>query len=1194
VGPSPLPPEVARPIKNGFRQTPRRGSTSWALPRSPTDAPTASHKAAAAVLHSSAQADDYQLLMSDSSSILSGCETVAPQSRDGSCNRPGWKRPYGLLTGLLSRRGDHTSRKGKSGGPQQQQEQQQEEEQSTSPPHVSPTHTVRPGSRASPIPLLEGFAGVETNASGAGTQIGAGGYDWPVPPSPIQKLGSLQMPANSGSPMLSLPSHVSPISWEGRAERRDKRTGSRFTDHGESHFVPLSSTDISNRGGSASVRRPEVDDANVDEALDMSGASSKCGTSRRCRTHHNGTIAVTASLSTSESQSTGHLANTRGSQARMLGTDENELSAPSSSSNVRSLRDAKAALLRHAQGLNASVRSSRAQSFRRVPSNVGGGGGNGDGNNNTVLPTHRSAKARVVSRERRSLNGSRSGVGRDDGCSLYSIGFDDDAMRMSVSPGSMGSPMSGRPGMLFPATAANQDGNIASPSHAGTSRRFSHNDDGSVPILEVMETSALTSHGNVGGCSNHAGSSAQTTRGRSSGSIAKLNGGHSSNGAREEVSFAPSTSAHTQSPRTRRSRMISAGYSLSRTGGYGGSDDSNDSVEMEERHRQKVDEVFRRLNRPHRSTTGNNQSTMSRAATSVMDGIGGEVVRAPNASPGHSMVDPCNSGTSADNNDNSTSAGGGAIWSCIGGPRWGGLASFGAGAAAESTNDEGTGGTGGWTGLGGDGGSEDWYARMRKKAAEEEKAEAAAAAAATATISAATNTSGMEANIKLLSPGTVSITASPGQVPNSNPTSGGSVTQSTTATSEAPMPGVTRSPGNQHSSAISSVRNLGARLSLTPITVSSSTSANTSALPTRPLTLASSRSPLKPSKPSATTECGGVTHVSPLKERFERHSPGAADLTDQSQRNTPASKLGVSPLDPPMGETEGVEVRTPTPPGRTEASVTILTSGRQPTLPGTAAAHSFRNGSRNGTFLKSAAAATRVNVDGSGKPTSTTPTTAVPSTANRNSPTGVVLPALSPKRAESSTPLSNDSSRTTTPGHRRFDFRNRGSLPRVLPASSVNGATPTNGNGGRSSIYNTSPSTCAAHRGERVSLVPSIAASSGTFGEGAMQPVSPATSMSQHTQKMSTQASTGSAFMTVGASHSAGNGSSLGTRRHSSPNKRTTTMSATSPSAAATALRAGSAGLVHPTLPSGAAPKKPEGTAAVPRVIAASTRLSIS
>lgn len=1255
---SPPLPDATRSDKKSPRRSTRRGSaTSWLLPQATTDAPTAHDGRAVQSSQSSVQADDYRLFTSDSSSILSGVETVAPQSQRSSTEQSSRRGPYGLLTGLLMRRtGEAKSRKAES---------VPRPEAQPSPPRASTQGTVvKPSSRAARNPLLEGYDTSGPSPSAGRTQIGAGGYDWPSPPSPIKAGESLHPPDSSsrheltGSPMLSLQSHSSPNGAASRGDRREKRSLSRFADQGESHFVPLGASEAASRVGSASVRRPEAEEANMDSALSTSTATNRPSIAgwRRNGGHGNGGSGFAAtggSLSNSESQSNEHLTHTRGSQARTAGTDDNELSAPSSSSNVRSMRDAKAALLRHAQGTNASVRTSRAQSFRRLPSN-----GNTAMADPPSLPTHRAAKTRGTSKERRSFNNSHSGANRDDGGSLYSIGVEDDAVRTSMSPGSMGSPILSRPGVLFPATAVNQDGNMASMSHVGTSRRFSRTEIGSGPILEVMETSALTSRGNVNGTSNvissNSGQNATmttttTTRGRSAGSMARSGtgrlGGGGGNASREDAAPLPFPTSHRSSMNPRSRPRLSGGYSLSRTGGYGDSEGSEGSAEMEERHRHKVDEVLRRLNRPQRSTTGNNQSTMSRAAASETGGTRDEVVAV--LSTNGTVADAANSrGTSVDNNNNSTSVGGGVMWSGIGGLGWGSLANFGS-TAADSTTEEtggnagGAGGnnvSGGWAGLGGDGGSDDWYARMRKKAEEEEKAEAAAATATTAnTAAAAADTTTVASDtativttpasptppgnvtVHLTSPGTVSMTMGPALGLSSSPFSGraqGPPTWTATAATggglpptvaEAPMPSVARTASSsaagqpRRSSALASLRRSGSNASSTPVT---------SLVPSRPLV--SARTPVKP--PTPTTGAAPTTNATApatgLTTRFRRRMSSTAGRPPLLQ-SLPSAIARPSPLDPPM---EDLEEASSAPP-RLDSRASTSSTGRQVTLPGmmTAAAFPARRASRSGGALLTATASPNAEVDAASTTAaaSDSDNCAQLSKARSNSMSNsrstrysggdsaaVVLPTLlSPQRAETSTPLSsNPSSGATTPGHRRFDFRRRGSLPRVLPLSSNGnaGTAPATSAGTASVTANptVSATTTTARtlsscgvprygaRNGRMSLASN--ASMDTFGKGVTQPASPSLS----TRAAAVEVSSMSA--TTDANNTSGNDAPLATRRNSSPAQR----KSSTPFPAI--VRTGSNGTAQPPFVPQATPKKPEVASGTPRAIAASARLSFS
>ncbi|KPA82654.1 hypothetical protein ABB37_02489 [Leptomonas pyrrhocoris] len=1169
VGTSSPPPETTRVDKGDDHHTSRRGSTAlWVFPRSSAEALSAHDKGVDAPQQNSGQPNDYHIPTSDSSSVFSGCETVAPQTRGISYEQPDQKASHGLLTGLLSRRGgrgEGKPRKNDSNGRKQRSSLSSQMSLTSAAKHSS--------SSAARNPLLKGFDGTANNtgASPVGPHVGRGSYDWPTPPSPIKNSEILHPPVSSSrhelstSPMLSLQSHSSPNGTLVHGERRDKRSASRFPEQGESHFVPLGSTDLANRGdSSASGRRQETDEVSMDEALSSSCVNGRTVFVGRRKTHNHGGVVPGASPSTSTSQYNELLVHTRSSPVRLYGGDENDASVPSSFFHPRSMRDAKAVLLRHAQGANASVRTSHAQSLYRAPSNVGGGGAV----DNAGGASHRHAKTRGASRDHRSFNCSRSGVGRDEGGSLYSMGFDDDAVRTSISPGNVESLTFTRAGVLFPATAANQEGNMTSSSTVSTSRRLSRTDDGSGAIVEVMETSALTSRGNVaGGSNNNRGSSAQSTRGRSTGSIATLsNGRHGNNASEDDTSYLPSTTTYAGSYHPKQRQMLSSGYSLSRTGGSDGYGDSEDSVEMEERHRQKVDEVLRRLNRPQRANAGPRQSATSRPAASDMGGPRNEVMSALNTSTGPLTGDIGTSGTSGDNNNNyDASGGGGVTWPCIGGLGWGSLTGFGA-AAAESATDEM--GTAGWPGLGGEGGSEEWYARMRKKAAEEEAAEAAAYACTASSAIA-------DANARFLSPGTISITAGPSLAPNSNPTPGIAVTSSS-ATTEAPMPSVDHSPAAPHPSSRPSRRISAPRSSLTP-QAKPTTSANTSLLPARPPT--SARTPAKPAAPFTGSE-KGVAHVLSLTEHFMRRPPGVARHPEQpqQQRNTRSSKSCKSPLDPPQMDIESFEAHAPAPSEEANDTASV-SSGCQPSLPAANAttAPRTRRVSCDSAYLD-AVATTNVNVDVSGG--CSNDKNIDNSTGNG---TGVVLPSLSPPRTEASTPLSCTNIGATTPGHRRFDYHSRTSLPRVLPISSGN----TGIVGSANSTYSEASSGSPKHNiktAERISMLSST--NNDTSGRGITRPASPTASTSQPARGTPPQASVNGTFTAASATSSAGNEVVPRKRRHM-PNKRPI-------APASAAVRAGSTGLVRPGLPTGPPPKRPENSASPTRVVTASTRRRIT
>ncbi|CAG9572724.1 conserved hypothetical protein [Leishmania major strain Friedlin] len=749
---SPFPVEAVQLTKDSVRHSgSRRGSAaSWLHPLSSTEVPDSD------LPHNPLfSRHGVQLTNSDdivvggggagSSSLLSATEISPMRIREASGRKSGLDsssitssskrevrscRGYARLTGLLTRRGGE----GKS---------------SKNVAVSSTSHSTTTCSGGAPQgTVIASLSSAATrnplqrscNTSGEADlseeiRLDDGGCDWPSTPSP--KTASVSHRCGSNSPsgavgVVPWPSAVnSTIHSRSRRElcasplasqssrpsphatlRLDggSATNGAGLDSSGAQFVPLGSSDLANRNGSPNrLQRSYCGGVDDDKTTTSSTLRNR---SLRQK------LISGSSLSTSASQSLLQVGSTRASQGQTPRNTGDPDASVHLSKNARSLRDAKAALLRRTQhGAAHSLRSSRTHSFRRSQSNASTGGGD--------PLSQRGSRMRPSSREKRSTNstkGALAGGGRVG--SAHSIAaVEDDVVRISVRPAGLNSPLT-HWDIDFPLTTAVPDMGSGKSEHnicvSGAQRRFSRPEDN--PLLEVMETSSCASQGwyEAGNGAPWCPSTAeQATRSR----IAVAAGSLSKSMERRTTGLSRDGSPFQKSSSTRRGtfyppRMPSGFHSLSPNGGYSSSTDSEEEIRLRERHRNRVDEVLRQLNAPMKSTT-------------VDDGLVAASMRNNSSYPSARDASVGADASQIDNNNSSA-------WVGIGGLDWdGGLVAFcasttGGGNANMSTtvnaNGGGGGDGGGWHGVGGAATTEDWYARMRKRLEEEEKAEAVAAA----------------------------------------------------------------------------------------------------------------------------------------------------------------------------------------------------------------------------------------------------------------------------------------------------------------------------------------------------------------------------------------------------------------------------------------------------------------------------------
>ncbi|KAG5480852.1 hypothetical protein LSCM4_06420 [Leishmania orientalis] len=563
--------------------------------------------------------------------------------------------------------------------------------------------------------------------------------DWPSPPSPSTVSASNKLGSSSRSGAVGVAARpsvvysalqsssrrelsVSPlVSQSSRAlPQAMLRNGGNSVANGagidssEARFVPLGSTDLANQNSS-----PNRLQQSYGSGVDDDKATALVALRNRS---HRLKLISGSSLSTSASQSLAYMGSTRASQALATRNAGDPEASAHASLSARSVRDAKVALLRRTQqGNGHSLRSSHTHSLRHSHSNASIGGGD--------LLSQRTTKVCPSSRDKRHPHGAAGVlVGSCLVRSMNSIAAADDGpASTSVPPVRVGSPLTNSH-IAFPAAAVVPDIASGKSEHnisvSGTQRRFSRPEDN--PLLEVMETSSCASQGWCEACNGALclpSTADQPGRSR----IAVAGASTSKSTDRRTAGVSRGESPFQRSSSTRRGtfyppRMPSGFYSLSRTGGYDSSADSEEEVRLREQHRNRFDEVLRQLNAPMRSTT-------------VDD-------RGPLLSVRYNSSFPSarDASVRADASQTENSSGG---WAGIGGLDWGGgLVAFGPAATGGGStnmsttvnaNGGGGGDGGGWLGVGSAASSEDWYTRMRKKVEEEEKAEAAAAAAASTT-----------------------------------------------------------------------------------------------------------------------------------------------------------------------------------------------------------------------------------------------------------------------------------------------------------------------------------------------------------------------------------------------------------------------------------------------------------------------------
>ncbi|KAG5481169.1 hypothetical protein CUR178_06401 [Leishmania enriettii] len=748
---SPIPVESGPLAKESAKHlASRRGSAaSWLHPLSSTEVPESDHPHNRLFPRQGIQVASGDDITNGcggtgSLSLLSATETSPVQLRESG----GWRslgnsarvtsggkresyscRGYARLAALLTRRGDGKSRKRvavSSAAPSQSKYPGGAQHDPTTP--ASSGAAVRnplqcPENHGDELNFLEELCLDDVRG------------DWPSPPSPStvsasNKLGSSSRSGAVGvaarpsvvysalqsssrrelsvSPLVSQSSRALPQSML-RNDGNSVANGAGI-DSTEARFVPLGSTDLANQNSSPN-RLQQSYGSGVDE--DKATAL----VALRNRSHRLKLISG-SSLSTSASQSLAYMGSTRASQALATRNAGDPEASTHASLSTRSVRDAKVALLRRTQhGNGHSLRSSHTHSLRHSHSNASIGGGD--------LLSQRTTKVCPSSRDKRHPHGAAGVlVGSCLVRSMNSIAAaDDGTARTSVPPVRMGSPLTNSH-IAFPAAAVVPDIASGKSEHSisvsGAQRRFSRPEDN--PLLEVMETSSCASQGWCEVCN---GALCLPSTADQSGRCRIVVAGASTSKStdRRTAGVSRGESPFQRSSSTRRGTFypprMPSGFSLSRTGGYDSSADSEEEVRLREQHRNRFDEVLRQLNAPMRSTTVDDRGPLlSMRHNSSLPSVKDASIR-------------------ADASQTENSSGG---WAGIGGLDWGGgLVAFspaatGGGSTNMSTTVNANGG--GWLGVGSATSSEDWYTRMRKKVEEEEKAEAAAAAAAAASTTA--------------------------------------------------------------------------------------------------------------------------------------------------------------------------------------------------------------------------------------------------------------------------------------------------------------------------------------------------------------------------------------------------------------------------------------------------------------------------
>ncbi|CBZ25710.1 conserved hypothetical protein [Leishmania mexicana MHOM/GT/2001/U1103] len=739
---SPLPVDSVQLTKDSARPSGSRrdSAASWLHPLSSTEVPDSDQPHNPLFSRHGVQLTNGDDIVvggggAGSSSLLSATEISPMRAREVSGCKPRLNsssitsscRGYARLAGLLTRRGgDGKSRKSVAVS--------STSHSAATCSGSAPQGTViaAPSGSAERNPLQRSYNNSGEVDLSEDVRLDNGRCDWPSTPSPKTAsvshrrgsrsprgaVGVLQSTSvvNStiqsrsrrelcASPLTSQSSRASPHATL-RLDGGSVTNGAGLDSSG-AQFVPLGSSDMANRNGSPNRLQRSYCSVVDDKATTLF--------TLRNRSYRQKLISG-SSLSTSASQSLLQIGSTRAPQGQ---TPRNAGDLDASlhvSKNMRSLRDAKVALLRRTQHGNVcSLRSSRTHSLQRSHSNASICDGD--------PLSQRASKMRPGSREKRCTNSAAGFLASGDRVeSAHSIAADDDVVRISVPPAGLSSPLT-HWGMDFPLAVAVPDMGSGKSEHnisvSGAQRRLSRPED--KPLLEVMETSSCASQGwcEVGNGAPWCPSLVEhATRSR----IAVAASSLSKSMDRQTAASIRGESPFQRSSTTRRGtffppRMPSGFYSLSPTGGYSSSTDSEEENRLREQHRNRVDEVLRQLNAPMRSTTVDDRL----AAASMRNNSSYPSVRGASVGADASQID---------NNNSSAFAGIGGLDGGVGFVAFCASGTGGGNANTSTTvnaNGGGGGDGGGWLGVGGAATTEDWYARMRKKL-EEEKAEAAAAA----------------------------------------------------------------------------------------------------------------------------------------------------------------------------------------------------------------------------------------------------------------------------------------------------------------------------------------------------------------------------------------------------------------------------------------------------------------------------------
>ncbi|KAK7196481.1 hypothetical protein NESM_000585600 [Novymonas esmeraldas] len=1066
---SPRPLNTIRLPKEAPRHAgSRRGSAaSWLHPLSSTEVPDLDHphnplyprhgfQVGNSDYLAGANATTSSLFSATESSPLHGHESSTRKGRGDGGNSPASGkrdtrsgRGYGRLAGLLSRRGGDGSKSRKSlvrssSNTTSQLESAETATQGTSVAAPRRSTTRNPLQRSGTLGELdaeeEEELGLGEGGGGATTTAGSGTRT-SIVNSTLQNRTRREL---SISPLTAHPSRAM-TSTTTRPDSAVHVAGGVAMDSSAARFVPLGSADLTNRNGSPNRLQRSYNSGAEDER------SAASGTLRNRSQRHK--LISGSSLSTSASQSLGQLGSARALQLQASRTVGDMDSAAPLSLSVRNVRDAKVVLLRRAQqGNGTSLRSSRTHSFLRIPSTASVGGGD--------PALQRGGRTRPNSREKRSTNGLAVVIASNGGSgSPFSTTVaDDDTVRTSASPAGVGSPLA-HSGMGFPGQVSAVDMGSGRSVHnvsvggPQASRRLSRTEDN--PLLEVMETSGFASQLGYepgAGAAWWPATGEPATRSRTTvvgASSSRSTDRRTTAVSRDESPFQRSSS--TRCGVFYPARAPSGYHSLSRTGGYDSSGDSEEDLRLRERHRSRVDEVLRQLNAPARSTTVDERGT----AASVRNRSSSPVARDLSAGA-----------ASAEHNSNSTASG----WAGIGGIDWsGGLAALrdvaatgtattgadatgaaapGATTATPPTTTNDNGGGGGWLGVGAATSSDDWYTRMRRRAEEDAAAEAAAAAAAANAGSLATAATSCV---------TVSSTAPPSLASPAHIPSVASTSHRRSSTqSQTHMPAVDRATANKRP--LSSLILPSASVSAdTPHPSQSSSSPATAPAATRP----------RPTPPS-------------VRPAIDASAAAASERALRRVQPSDSARMQLSHTCAALGSSTAASPTAPLQRADTEAPAEVASDG----------GHSarFRAASINvpvhrpqvtdalGTGLLPELEVVEPcrrlsgvgnSRDGSSGNSSAGTSTAVPTAANTvRRPSDTLSPTP---------PLASGGA---APSHRQFDVRRRCSLPRVLPTmnTAVLGQAPS-GQPTSSANTATTPGHTPVQRGARVSIPTSSGAS---------------------------------------------------------------------------------------------------------------------